>query len=63
MSKFYSQSDIVADQFIIGSMGGIALEALYAGKPLLTFINEELHEKVYPEIPPVANAKNSEEVY
>ncbi len=63
MSEFYSQSDVIADQFIVGSMGGIALETLYAGKPLLTFINKELHEKVYPEIPPVVNAKNSQEVY
>jgi len=62
MSNYYSQSDVVADQFIIGSMGGISLEAMYAGKPLLTFINEELHEKLYPKSPPILIASNSEGV-
>ena len=63
MNYFYLQSDVIADQFIIGSMGCISLESLVLGKPLLTYINEDQHKLAYHEIPPVANAVNQSEVF
>ena len=62
MIEFYQKSDVIADQFIIGSMGAISLEALSSEKPLLSFINMDLHIKLYQEPPPVATAKNVSEV-
>lgn len=38
--KLFSEADIVADQFIGGSYGYAALEALGCGKPVLTYVRD-----------------------
>lgn len=63
MAKFYINSDIVVDQFTIGSMGSIALESMIYKKPLITYINNELHRKSYGSIPPLISAKNPSEIF
>jgi glycosyltransferase involved in cell wall biosynthesis len=50
----YADADIVADQFIIGAWGVLALEAMALGKPVLTYLAEEqLGDPVYNH--PVVN--------
>lgn len=62
MLNYYNICDVVADQFIIGSMGAVSLETMLCEKPLISFIDKNLHEKLYPKSPPIAIASNSEEV-
>lgn len=59
---YYNICDVVADQFKLGSIGSIGLETFCCGKPLISFINEELHKYVYEEMPPICNARDSSEV-
>jgi glycosyltransferase involved in cell wall biosynthesis len=63
MAKFYINSDIVADQFTIGSMGSIALESMIYEKPLITYIDKEVHKKSYGSIPPLISAKSPSEIF
>ncbi|NTU89058.1 MAG: glycosyltransferase family 4 protein [Actinobacteria bacterium] len=47
----YSQADIIIDQLIIGSYGVFAVEAMALGKPVVTYIREDLKESFPPELP------------
>jgi glycosyltransferase involved in cell wall biosynthesis len=55
------ESDIVLDQFIIGSYGTVALEAMALGKPVLCYIKPSLYARLPTGIPVVnANPDNLE---
>ncbi|MEM4335731.1 MAG: glycosyltransferase family 4 protein [Candidatus Anstonellales archaeon] len=59
----YLSADIIADQFVLGAMGLTSLEAMALGKPVIAYINEKLHQKLYRSVPPVLDAKNEDEIY
>ena len=40
--KMYGAADIIADQFIIGAFGVFAIEAMALGRPVLTYLDEEM---------------------
>ncbi|MFM7796460.1 MAG: glycosyltransferase family 4 protein, partial [Candidatus Nitrosotenuis sp.] len=63
MVEFYTNSDIVADQFGIGSMGTVALESMLYGKPLIMYIDIESHRKLYGSVPPLVSARTPDEIY
>jgi glycosyltransferase involved in cell wall biosynthesis len=46
--RLYCVSHVVADDFGIGWFGGVALEALSVGRPLLTYVDEQVMSKLYP---------------
>lgn len=57
--------DVIADQFGVGNFGLIALEAMSLGKPVISYLPEEVSNLSYPtpdEPPPVLNASNPEEI-
>jgi len=54
--RYYNSADVIADQFVLGALGGIALETFSCAKPLLAYVNEEQYSQVYGEPPPIANA-------
>ncbi|MGC8960632.1 MAG: glycosyltransferase [Chloroflexia bacterium] len=57
------ESDIVLDQFIIGSFGSVSLEAMALGKPVLCYIRPSLVSLLPSECPIVnANLDNLAEV-
>lgn len=56
-------SDIVADQFVLGAFGGILIKTLSAGVPLCTYLDHEMVSRMYPEPPPIINAKSEDEIY
>ena len=39
MTKFFSISDIIIDQFILGAIGSITAKAMFHGKPIMTYID------------------------
>ncbi len=47
----YSAADVVADDFGIGWFGGVALEALAVGRPVLTYIDDAVMSQLYPSHP------------
>jgi glycosyltransferase involved in cell wall biosynthesis len=63
IKEYYNKSDVIVDQFVLGSTGLIGQEAMACEKPLIQFIDEELHKKFYPEIPPIMNASTEEQIY
>lgn len=61
LKYYYNLSDIIADQFVLGQLGGIAREALCCQKPLLTSFNKEEYQKIYSDLPPIVNTKSIDE--
>jgi glycosyltransferase involved in cell wall biosynthesis len=62
LRKYYSISDVIADQFISGSTGLIGQEAMACGKALIQYADIELYQTFYPELPPIVNCKTSDDV-
>jgi len=62
LRRHYRASDIAADQFVIGSYGGSALEAMSCGCPLLISLDPELFEGRFSDFPPVVNVASPEEI-
>ena len=62
LKKMYSTSDIIADQFIIGELGGIGREVLGMQKPLLTYCWLNKFKELLSEAPPIANASSPEQI-
>lgn len=53
--QMYSEADIIVDELLMGSYGALACEAMALGKPLVTYILDELLE-TYAEGFPIVNA-------
>jgi len=58
--EYYNASDIILDQFAVGSFGQIFVEAMACGKP--TFIYLEGYENEYAEPPPAINVKEIDDI-
>ena len=56
-------SDIIVDQFDIGGVGGIAVEAMALARPVLMYVNENASRLSYSTPPPVLNARTENEIY
>lgn len=56
------ESDLVVDQFDVGAFGLTALEALQAGRPVLTYVDETCERLVYDENSPVLNAHTEDQI-
>ena len=59
--KLYSNADIIVDQLKIGTHGGLALESMALGKPVITYLREESKE-FYPKSIPIVSA-STESIY
>lgn len=60
--KAYHAADIVCDQFILGSYGTAAPEAMACGVPVLMYLNEYYNTLCYGRMPPIANAHSIEDI-
>lgn len=61
--NYYHKSDVIVDQFGVGSSGLIGQEVMACGKPLVQYIDDSLYEKFYSEKPPILNAQSEDEIY
>jgi len=61
--NYYHKSDVIVDQFGVGSTGLIGQEVMACGKPLVQYIDDSLYEKFYSEKPPILNAQSEDEIY
>lgn len=55
MRELVRTADIVLDQFATGAYGTFAVEAMAAGRPVVAFLNEEMHAR-FGAHPPMVNA-------
>ncbi len=63
MIRYIHATDVVADQFYLGAFGSTMPKALACGKPSLLYLNEDLHNWCFDEMPPVINCSNPEDVF
>jgi glycosyltransferase involved in cell wall biosynthesis len=63
LASYIKASDVLADQFFLGAWGSTMPRALYFGTPAMLYVNESIHRWCFPEMPPVVNARSSEDVY
>gem|GEM_PF-978578 len=61
--RYYNMSDIVVDQFRVGSIGGVSIEAMSCAKPVVAGISEEEFRLCYPELPPLACAHDEKSIH
>lgn len=60
--KIYEKADIVIDQIILGSYGGVAVEAMSMGKPVISWISDFMRKRYPNELPIIsANPDNIKE--
>jgi glycosyltransferase involved in cell wall biosynthesis len=62
LARYMSASEIVADQFYLGSFGSITPRALFLGVPPLLHLDEAAHRWCFPELPPVVNGAEPGEI-
>jgi glycosyltransferase involved in cell wall biosynthesis len=60
--RHFNMADVVADQFGIGALGGVAMEAMSCAKPVIVYLDVSAAERAYAELPPVANARSEDEI-
>jgi len=60
--EYYNHADVIADQFVLGSLGSIGWEVFSCGKPLLGFIYSDYFEKLYGESPSMCVAQSPDEI-
>lgn len=53
--KEYQKADIIVDQILGGSYGVFAIEAMAMGKPVITYITEQM-QKTFPDELPIVSA-------
>ncbi len=59
--ELYQSADIIIDQLLIGTYGVFACEAMALGKPVVTYISQEMKSEFPDELPIVsANIENIE---
>ncbi len=59
----YREADVVVDQFLIPTFGGIAPEAMACGRPVVTAYEPALHSWCLDEDPPIFSATTVEEAF
>ena len=60
--QLYNQSDVVFDQFILGSYGTTAPEAMGCERPVVMYLDEYWNKKCYGRVAPVLNAQTVDEI-
>jgi len=60
--QLYNQSDAVFDQFILGSYGTTAPEAMGCGRPVVMYLEEYWNKKCYGQVAPVLNVQTVDEI-
>jgi|GEM_PF-2301073 len=59
----YMKADVIVDQFDVGCFGGIAIEAMALGKPVMVAVEQSSASLLFPEMPPVLNCRTEDEIY
>ena len=60
--NLYNRSDAVFDQFVLGSYGTTAPEAMACARPVVMYLEQHWNNKCYGEVAPVLNARTVDEI-
>ncbi|MEM4406534.1 MAG: glycosyltransferase family 4 protein [Candidatus Methanomethylicaceae archaeon] len=60
---YYRAADVVLDQFVLGTYGKAAREAMACAKPVIGYFVPELHKWCHSEMPPFCSAQDEEGIY
>ncbi len=63
MIRYIHATDLLADQFYLGAFGSTMPKALACGRPAMLYLNEEIHNWCFDEMPPVINTRTDREVF
>ena len=63
MNAYIQAADVLADQFCIGTFGGIMPKGLLFGTPNLIYLDEAVHKWCLPEFPPILNTRTPDDVF
>lgn len=58
-----AKADVIVDQFDVGGFGGIAIESMSMGKPVMIYIHEACHSLSYIGVSPILNCYSEDEIY
>ena len=61
MVRLYNAADIVFDQFVVGVLALVAIEAMACGTPAMTYVTEAT-DGLYPNRPPIINAHHESDI-
>lgn len=61
--QLYNRSDAVFDQFLLGSYGTTAPEAMGCGKPVAMYLEQYWNKRCYGEVAPVMNVRTTDEIF
>lgn len=59
----YRAADVVLDQFLIGTFGAVAPEAMACARPVVMAFDPALHRWCFSEQPPIVDARTSEQIH
>jgi glycosyltransferase involved in cell wall biosynthesis len=59
----YRAADVVLDQFLIGTFGAVAPEAMSCGRPVVMAFDPAVHEWCFTELPPIIDARTPEDIF
>jgi len=58
----YRAADVVLDQFLIGTFGAVAPEAMACGRPVIMAFDADVHRWCFSELPPILAARTPDEI-
>lgn len=61
--RYMKAADAVADQFWLGTFGGITPKAMACARPVLLHLDTEVHRWCFEDMPPILPSRTSEEVF
>jgi len=62
MMDYIRAADLTADQFYLGAFGSTLPKVLACGRLAMLYLDPEIHAECFRELPPVLNARTSEDV-
>ncbi len=60
--EYYNAADVIVDQFVVGSYGTLAPEAMSCEKPVIMYYSVLAFTRAFGELPPLLNAFTAEEI-
>ena len=63
MYQYYNIADIVLDQFVVGVLTLVAVEAMSCGTPALSYVAKAPDGMFYKDMPPIINVNTVESLY
>ena len=63
MLRWVAASDVVADQFWLGCFGGITPKAYSMAKPVVIYLDREIHDWCFPYMPPHIEERSDQAIF